>query len=181
MPRDLPSPELLRKLLRYDPETGEMFWMPRNISEFKNKGLWSSWMSSRAGTRCGYVDKKGYRLLHIFGGHVQEHRICWAVFYGNYPKGIIDHINGIPSDNRIENLRDVTNSENMRNKRFAKNNSSGVTGVSFHKATEKWRVQIGTGSGPKKHIGIFENFNDAVLARLNAEAEYGYTDRHGKQ
>lgn len=69
---------------------------------------------ANAGRPVGYVDSAGYISIYYKGLNLKAHRIAWVVYYGGWPNDVIDHINGVKSDNRIENLRDVTQSENGR-------------------------------------------------------------------
>lgn len=89
----------------------------------------------------------------------------------------IDHINGDPSDNRLENLRNVSHEVNGRNLARRKNNTSGVTGVSRHGS--KWVARI-CPSRRTIYIGIFDSFDDAVAARRAAEVKYGYHPNRGR-
>ena len=70
------------------------------------------------------------------------HRIAWALMYGEFPDGQLDHINGEPSDNRITNLRLATESQNKANRRRSKRNSTGFKGVSFRKRDHIYSAQI---------------------------------------
>ncbi len=108
-----------------------------------------------------------------------SHRAAWAIYYGEYPKNHIDHINGVRTDNKIINLRDVTRSENQRNMKTHKHNTSGHTGVGFHKKTEKWRANIWK-NNKQIHLGLFDDFEGAVAARKSAEKKYNYHPNHGR-
>lgn len=111
---------------------------------------------------------------------MMSHRFVWEMHNGPIPTGLeIDHINHIKDDNRIENLRLVDRSENMRNTKMMKHNTSGVPGVTFHKAKGKWQAQI---QYLKKniYIGIYSSFDDAVTARKLKELELGFHENHGK-
>jgi hypothetical protein len=99
--------------------------------------------------------------------------------HGEFPTYQIDHIDGDGLNNRLENLRDVTQLENLRNMTLYRNNTSGRIGVCFVKREGKWCAQIGTKSG-SKHLGHFSNFDDAVTARKAAEVELGYHENHGR-
>ena len=98
---------------------------------------------------------------------------------GSYPPDQIDHINGDRADNRWTNLRHANNTENSRNTKIACNNSSGVTGVCFNKREQKWRAAIGN-NGKVISLGDFDNFDDAVRARKEAEKLYNYHPNHGR-
>jgi hypothetical protein len=93
------------------------------------------------------------------------HRIAWMLVHGQDPGELqLDHINGNRSDNRLANLRLVTNQTNAFNRPDA-------TGVSFHKATNKWHARIGV-EGRQIHLGLYESFDDARQAYLNAKQTY---------
>lgn len=98
--------------------------------------------------------------------------------YGSWPDGQIDHINGVRDDNRIENLRVVTSAENHKNMALGTASTSGVAGVSWHERDARWRAHIKVG-GRQKHLGNFRRFEDAVSARLTANAALGFSERHG--
>ena len=99
------------------------------------------------------------------------HRVIWAMVYGDWPKGQIDHIDGNGLNNRIQNLRDVTHSENQRNKRLQSRNKSGHSGVTWYKPTQKWQAFISV-DGKQKHLGHFGTVEEAAAARVAAEAIY---------
>lgn len=85
----------LRDVLRYEPETGMFFWR-RNVN---NNG-------GALGGRAGSVRDNGHRRIGVFGTRYMEQRLAWLYVYGEWPKGIVQHINNDPSDNRISNLRE---------------------------------------------------------------------------
>lgn len=109
----------LRRLLRYDPETGFLFWKTRGIEEFASEASWKSWNSQHAEKRAlTTVSKFGYLRGTIKGEDYFYHKVAWAIFYGEWqPKGLeIDHINRDKLDNRISNLRLCTRLQNMLNR-----------------------------------------------------------------
>ena len=157
---ELPSPELLRKLLRYEPETGDLFWEKRAISFFLTDKAAKTW-NSRFAHKPALVaiDTHGYRRGEIFGRGYLAHRIVWAHQTGAWPKNQIDHINGIRTDNRWTNLRAATQIENMRNRRSERNATSSYLGVCWDSNSMKWKAQIAG-----KHIGNFSCEIDAAKA-----------------
>jgi hypothetical protein len=170
---------LLRSLLRYDAETGKMIWREREPSMFDSAKRAEFWNMRYAGKEAMSYIHNGYRSGTILGVAREAHRIAWAIHYGFWPKHYIDHINGDRSDNRISNLRDVPQRINLSNTKAYKSNSSGVTGVGWHKSARKWKASICV-SSVHKHLGLFDEFADAVHARSSAEKEFGYHANHGR-
>lgn len=127
------------------------------------------------------IDGKGYRHGSLDYMYVRLHRVLWALTYGSWPEGEIDHIDGNRQNNRIENLRLVSRSENQRNQKRNRNNSSGYTGVSWYKPYAKWRATISTGGGRSKHLGYFDDVVDAAKAWEQARVNLGYHANHGNR
>ena len=180
----LPSAEYIRQLLDYNPVTVELRWRVRPSAMFaegKNGPETSAkvWNSRWAGEPAGSITPLGYARLEIGKQGYMAHRIAWIHFYGAAPVGEIDHINGEKSDNRIANLRDVTASDNCKNKPLPKKNTSGFVGVSFHKTSGKWMAYFGS-LGKKYYLGLFMTAKDASEARESAAKVHGFTERHGK-
>lgn len=141
--------------------------------------FWATTVSSHGvqGKRAGYLRKQdGYRSLQLHGRALKEHRVIWEMHFGIIPENMqIDHINGIRDDNRIENLRLVSQTVNNLNCRKSKNNTSGVNGVSWVSSRRKWRVDFRS-----KLVGVYASFIDACEARIVAEVSSGLaTSRHG--
>lgn len=176
--RDLVSVETLRSLISYDHVSGDLIWLIRPVYMFKTLRAANSWNTKYAGTPAlNNIHKDGYKNGLIFGKYYAAHRVCWALHYGRWPSEQIDHENRNRADNRILNLRDVSNSENQKNVKLQKNNTSGIVGVS--RKRKKWAATI-TVSRKQIHLGYFYNISDAVKARLAAEIEYNYHPTHGK-
>jgi HNH endonuclease/AP2 domain len=144
------------KRLKYDPETGVFVWVVSGHRVTK-------------GSVAGRYTSLGYRQIQYEGKKYLSHRLAWFLFHGEWPKGIIDHINGIKDDNRIANLRDVDQSVNKQNTITAyANNKSGFLGVSFRKKIGRWRAQIVIDK-KVKHIGLFDSAEKAHNAYLEAK------------
>ena len=134
----------------------------------------------RAGTIVGSHDHYGYLELRFGDARYKAHRLAWFLYHGEWPNDDIDHINGVRDDNRIVNLRVVSNSENCKNRSKPKHNTSGHVGVTWDKSVEGWRTRI---SVNKKVIflGVFEDKEKAIAVRKKAEVEHGFHPNHGRE
>jgi hypothetical protein len=175
----LPSQEELNRVLAYDPETGILTWKERPRADFKTDRSHKVWNIRYAGTAALHsVGKKGYRVGHLFGQMVKASRVIWKMVKGYDPE-LVDHGNGDKTDNRFENLSDVTDPENGKNRKLYSTNKSGIPGVYWNRAGGKWQVQIG--SGPGKHVGFFDTLEEAREARAKAQELRGYHPNHGRE
>lgn len=154
--RDLTA-EQARAALSYDPETGEM------------RHLRSQLAGEVAGYAWGGKNGVGYRGVTIYGKSHFAHRIAWLIFYGRWPEGHIDHINGDKSDNRLVNLREVPVWLNQHNRGVRRDSASGIKGV-WQLAPDKWRAFIQV-RGKTKVLGHFRTKEEAAAARARAGAE----------
>jgi hypothetical protein len=170
--KDLPSIEYLRKPLRYEPETGKLFWLD---CDDMPKWWRTAWADKDAFTS---LQTRGYRQGAINGKSLLAHRVAYAIYYAKWPEDEIDHINGNRQDNRIWNLRVVSRQENLQNCAIKSNNKSGVCGVYWDKRRRKWEARIGIG-GRSIKLGHFSSLTDAKATRVAASKHYGFTDRHG--
>lgn len=173
------SLEFLRLLLEYDPATGLFTWKHRPTSMFSDPAHAKTWNARYAGKAAGNIGTNGYVEIQIRTGtdgrgRYYAHRLAWLFVHGVVPDGQIDHVNGLRSDNRIANLRDVSLQENRMNQRLRKTNTSGEVGVSWCAKNNKWHVRVA-----RKHIGYFSNFDRAVQARDRAYGSAGFHPNHG--
>lgn len=150
------------QLFTYDAETGIVRWK----NDVGNRKI-------KVGDRAGAVRSNGYRVIRMQIGSLMEHRVAWFLHHGALPPCQIDHINRDKTDNRITNLRLAPRNEkdNLQNRGVLSNSRSRVTGVRRHKSANKWEARI-TANGVYIHLGLFENFDDAVAARKAAELKY---------
>lgn len=167
--KKLITAEELRKLIHYNPETGIFVWLTRMLRpglERIDKG-WNTRLAKK--TIAPRLDKKGYSQICIAPFSNQfAHRLAWLYVYGTWPNGEIDHINGNPIDNRIENLREATHQQNMCNQKIRSDNTSGVKGVSHTKRGKPWRAQINI-NGKVVYLGNFSTKEEAIECRKRAE------------
>ena len=151
--------EYLRSILHYEPATGIFTWKV------------STSTSVKVGDAAGSQDGRGYLLISVRSRRYLAHRLAWLYMHGEWPKLNIDHINRNPSDNRLVNLRDVTQKQNQQNRSTNSDNTSGHTGVRWNKQNSKWRAQI-MHNQKYIHLGYFTDIEEAVSARKAAEKLY---------
>lgn len=152
---ELPSQARIKELLRYDPNTGLFTWA-------QSRG------PNIAGTQAGWVHKTGYIYIGIDGKAYKAHRVAWVFVHGDAPQGLLDHVDRNPQNNRIANLREVSEHQSNQNKRLYKNNRAGVKGIGWQANARKWRVRI-QANGHVHHLGTYETFDAAVKAREAGE------------
>jgi len=149
---------ILKELVSYNAETGELFWKARMSDK------------TPAGKLAGSKRKDGYVCITIRGARLTAHRVAWAIHTGSWPKKYIDHINGDPSDNRFVNLRDVSQSENIQNLYAAKShNKLGLLGVVRDKKKFAARIVV---DGKRLSLGNFACPQDAHEAYVKAKKHY---------
>jgi len=165
MAKSILSQNTLKSLTHYDPITGLLTWRVNNGR-------------ARSGNECGRLHLFGYRTTCIQYVHYKVHRLIYLYMTGNMPKEI-DHINHVRDDNRWNNLREVTRTQNSMNRSKSTNNTSGVTGVfKMNYGPGGWRAGIKI-NGKNIHIGVSQDFDEAVAMRKAAENEYGFHKNHG--
>jgi hypothetical protein len=156
MKLELVTPEDFRAAFQYNPETGDLY------RKLKIGGIrkinFKKYRSSRSRVRLNYTL---YEVTHII----------WMIVHGKFPDNEIDHINRNCEDNRLSNLREATHQQNNRNRGLSQNSSSGITGVSWSKAHNRWRAHI-TVNHRFIHLGLFSSADEAVSARKKAETLY---------
>ena len=183
--KTLPDQDVLWQLLDYCPESGRLTWrerLPEHFNETPGRAaedICVKWNTRRAGTAAlGSIPKSGYCTGHLLGAHVKAHRVIYKMIHGEEPE-FIDHINGNRADNRIENLRPVTLQDNAKNRRMNASNQSGAAGVQYSPRLRKWVAAIGVGA-KNKHIGVYNCFTAALIARKLAEQKYDFHPNHGR-
>jgi len=147
----------LRKILKYDPETGIFTWYIR-----KN-GRRPPTYNVVAGTS----DADAYIIIYIDGVPYLAARLAWLYMTGKWPDGEIDHIEKPVSNNAWANLREATHQQNCHNLIKAINNTSGFKGVSWHKQTRRWRAKC-VYNGQSYWLGLFDTPEEAHAAYCRA-------------
>jgi hypothetical protein len=140
--------------------------------EYRNGVLYKKPQSKRSKSNliAGTIRKDGYVRLSINNKLYYSHRFIYMMFYGEMPIQI-DHIDGNPSNNKIENLRKANNFQNSLNKSITKANTSGYKNVYWHKSASKWSVEI-KAYDKKMYFGVFEDLELADLVAQEARAKY---------
>lgn len=134
----------------------------------------------KSGEIAGTAHSLGYIQIAFEGNLYMAHRIVWEIHNGAIPSGyIIDHDDRMRNNNKISNLRLVTYQGNQRNRGKGKNNTSGITGVSWEKAKNKWKAFIGI-NGKTINLGCFVDMQAAIDLRHQAEYDYGFHPNHGR-
>ena len=143
----------LKEVLHYSPETGLFTWEER-LNSFSFNG-------KHAGKSAGSYDEYGYQVIKIDSKSYKAHRLAFLYMEGTFPPKHVDHINRIEDDNRWENLRPATQSENMSNRK----DNNRVIGVYFHKGSKMFHTTSTKDSGKLEHLGCFKEYWDAICAR----------------
>lgn len=165
--------QMLHRLLICDAEAGRLIWRER-VPEFfssqkrdarSSAATWNAKFAGReAFTTC---ERRGPFRGSIFGRNYLKHRVIWAMHFGAWPTNQIDHINGIPGDNRIVNLRDATHSQNASNRASLPGSVSRFIGVWWCPQTQKWAASVAVGR-KKFYAGRHASEIDAARARDTA-------------
>lgn len=185
MPDRLTQEELFRRAaaaVAYDPESGALTWLPKPGNSHGAK----VWNPRLAGKEAGTITAKGYRKLQFeFAGdrkvyRVMAHRLAWFIVHGALPIGDVDHINRDRLDNRIENLRDVPASLNQRNAKLRRDNTSGISGVTWSARDKRWRAAVWV-DGQMAYLGKYIDKEAANTVVQDFRRKNGFTEHHGKR
>ena len=161
MPKKSITQAELKELLDYNPETGVFIWKVSRRGCRTNCG--------KAGMQAGSVRPDGRRVICFWGRKYLSSRLAWFYMYGVWPEPTADHKDGDYTNDRIDNLRELSFGGQVQNRGVPKNNRSGVTGVNWYKPGNCWRVRIKV-NGKDMHVGYYEDFDAAVAARKEAES-----------
>lgn len=154
---DRPCVSELRRLFKYCPVTGHIYANP-----VKKEGR-----PRKSGPQ-GRINGAGHIQICVSNTRFPAHHIAWALHYGKWPKSMLDHINGVRTDNRITNLREATGSENCCNAVRYKSNTTGVKGVTFSKGKFVARIWL---NRKAIYVGAFSSLEAAASARLVAQRQ----------
>lgn len=186
--KPLPDQATLLKLLRYEPETGKLFWLARPPEMFSDGGIGRSathqaWNRRYPDTEAAPCQKpkgaRGYRQINLCGRKYLVHRVIWKMVTGQEPPEV-DHISGDKADNKWRNLRASDTVANKKNMAMQGRNKSGCTGVFWNNQLSRWQAFISVGK-KRKHLGVHKDRDAAIRARKAAERHYGYGPNHGRK
>jgi len=152
-----PSISKLTELLAYDPHTGKVTWRSNRYGYRKS-------LRAAKGDEAGTILSLGYRSIQVDGVGLLIHRVAWALHYGEWPNGDVDHVNMDKLDNRIVNLRIASRAQNMSNRSHTKRNTLKAKGVELTR-TGRYAVKIWK-NYKRYHIGTFDTLDDAKAAYL---------------
>lgn len=158
--------DFLKSVLDYNETTGVFTWKCGNSH-------------TKEGDIAETILNKGYLGICINQKRYPAHHLAWLYVYGKFPDKQLDHINHIKTDNRIANLREVSNRENHQNMPIQQNNTSGNTSVYYIKSSKRWKASIKI-NGKDIHLGVFPTKEEAISARRNAEKNYKFHINHGR-
>ena len=170
--------ERLHNTFKYVPETGKFF---RKVTRGRFKE--GSEVESNKTKDGSWYPKIKWRLANGKDTHISFQRLAWILENGNIEDNkVVDHINGDINDNRIVNLRVVTRAENSRNRKTAKNNTSGTQGVYLVERDNDtfWKAEI-RHNYDNIFIGSYNTREEAIIARKAAERVLGFHDNHGRK
>lgn len=159
---DYPPIDYVRQCLRE--ENGHLWWLSRPREHFARDQAFNMWNTRYSGNEAGYKvsnykDSGPRWRVSIDKFKIYRYVLVWAITRNEWVLGL-DHENHDSLDDRIDNLRVATSSQNTANKRDQKNNTSGFRGVYWNKANRKWTAQIAVN---RRHISL-GSFNDPVSA-----------------
>ena len=148
--------ERVKELFNYNENTGDLTWKV-SLSH-----------RVRVGSLGGYLNSRGYRVVRVEHKNYAYHRFIWLWWHGYMPENLIDHRDKDRSNNKIDNLREVSNSCNLQNTGNPITNTSGVKGVCWVSERSKWFVALQY-QGRAIRGGYFKDFKEAVSMRLAIE------------
>jgi len=174
--------EVIQELMDYDPETGIFTWRARSGEWFKTEGSYRTWNTRFAGKEAGciYTDARGYprRKIKVLDHQPLASRLVF-LHMGEPLPDQVDHLDRDSLNNRWSNLA-ASPAENGRNQSMHRNNSSGVNGVFWNRAAGKWVAQVGL-NGKRRHLGMFDDLDDAAAAVSAFRAANGFSPGHGQE
>ena len=145
----------------------------KTIFEYKDGDLyWKNSLSycTKNGNKTGSISSTGYKVTFINKKSYKNHRLIFLFHKGYLPK-ILDHIDGNPLNNHIENLREATHQQNCQNRSKQKNNNSGYKNIAWIKSEKRWKVKINS-NNKSYYLGMYKDLELAILVAEMAREKY---------
>lgn len=168
--KDFPISKI-KELLSYDEPSGKFYW---------NVNTRQSQKGSVAGSKTKMRHRNQYIAIQLDGVRFKGHELAYLLKLGRFPKGVVDHIDHNGLNNSWNNLREVSEVENVRNRKLSENNTTGYHGIHQRKDTGRYMSRINDLEGKREYLGTFDTLEEAVKVRKKAEKKYGYHPNHGK-
>jgi hypothetical protein len=162
--------EYLKSILHYDPDSGVFTWKERKLDSFKTEWAGKTWNARFAEKEAGGVNSEGYIKILIKNKITSAHRLAVLYMTGRFPLHDTDHINGIRSDNRWKNIREVTNAQNMQNQIKARTNNKSTGLLGAYKIDGKFKASIFV-NNKAKNLGFFDTAKEAHEAYIAAKRD----------
>lgn len=159
--------EYLKSILHYNPDTGIFTWVKTNKMSCK-----------KTGDVAGKTKIKHYISITIDNYTYKAHRLAWLYMTGSFPNDFIDHLDRVKYNNKWKNLRSVTPAGNCRNRKLKSDNTSGVSGVNFNKASKKWIVRLCV-DNDRKYYGAYKTLKEATEVRSREIKKLDFSPTHG--
>lgn len=153
--------ERLKEVLYYSPDTGMFHWV-------------TSRGRQAAGSVAGSIKGNGYIMISVDRKLYYAHRLAFLWMTGAWPAQLVDHADGVPTNNRWDNIREATHAQNIQHRCRQSNNKSGLKGVDFHEQRKKWRATIRV-NGKQIYLGHYDTKEEAALAH-----DAGAREHHGE-
>ncbi len=157
-----PTAARIRSVLHYDPKTGLWHWIAKTADNASR---------CKIGSIAGHANGNGHLQICVDHKFHMAHRLAWLYMTGEWPKGLLDHRNGIPSDNRWKNLRLATRSQNSANAKKRAGSFHPLKGARYYKRNNKWSSQVRV-NGKPFYLGLFDTPEQAHAAYVKAAKKH---------
>ena len=180
------TPEMLHRLLRYDPKTGKLYWRERGVEWFNGDQRHCAKFNTRYAGKEAFTatSPQGYKRGTLLGKNYQAHVVIFAMMTGRWPDGDVDHRNKKRSDNRFRNLREGSRAQNLSNTSSRVGSSSRYLGVCWDARRKRWLAQIRL-NRKTISLGRYDDESDAARAydeaAVKLKGEYASTNFGAKQ
>lgn len=176
---ELPTQSYLHECFSYDDISGSLIRKSRPASHYKNMQAFKMSETRFAGSEAKTINGAGYITVSLDGRTYLAHRIIWKMVHGKDPN-YIDHVNGIRTDNRIQNMRSISSQQNMLNRAITTQSTTGIYGVTISNKDKSFKIYI-TRDYKRHLLGTCRDFFEACCIRKSAEIAFGFHENHGRE